>query len=84
MANAKVKQQEEEKEYEINILYKNGKEVNIRTKMGEKALTKHLQVIGISYREDQPGFLLLEGTFIRISDTSQIETKEIPPLSTEK
>jgi hypothetical protein len=76
--------EEEKKEYEINILYKNGANESIRVELDKKTLDNQLQVIGMCYKENQPGFLLLNGIFVKISETCQIETKEIPPLSTQK
>lgn len=84
MVDEKAEQQEEKKEYEINILYKNGANESIRVELDKKTLDNQLQVIGMCYKENQPGFLLLSGIFVKISETCQIETKEIPPLSTQK
>ena len=80
----KAEQQEEKKEYEINILYKNGVSESIRVELDKKTLDNQLQVIGMCYKEDQAGFLLLNGTFVKISETCRIETKEIPPTSDPK
>lgn len=85
MKGAEVKKLEQEvKEYEINVLYKNGREVSLRSKMDGKELSKHTNVIGMCYREDSSGFLAYDGTFIRVKETCQVQIKEIPPTLKEE
>ena len=85
MEGAEVKKLEQEiKEYEINVLYKNGEKVNLRTKLDDKELSKHVNVIGMCYKEDTSGFLSYNGTFIRIAETCQVQIKEIPPTLKEE
>lgn len=68
---------EKKEAYTFDIHYKNGNEEIITTSLTESELNNQINVIGSCYKEDQTGFLLIDGAFIRISETYQITIKKV-------